>query len=274
MIRELKNIFDLVRLVDVFETKQYLIDQDNQLTAEPHRCYAVWNKESRCENCISARAFAKRTQLMKFEFVSDETYFVISKYVELDTVPYMLEMALKVTDDTVFGACGQRSFIDTILDYNKKLYIDILTGAYNRRYYEEQIEDLTQKHPVAMLDVDNFKAINDTYGHMAGDAALQAIVEAVKAHVRNTDVLVRYGGDEFLIVFSSISREEFIQNLESVRKAVEGLTLRGYPGCHLSISIGGKYCVSDAKSAIHEADKMLYQAKSAKNCVRIEEENL
>ena len=98
---------------------------------------------------------------------------------------------------------------------------------------------------IAMLDLDQFKQINDVYGHQAGDDALRILVNAVTACVRNrNDALVRYGGDEFLLIFPHIPEHVFIKRLEQIRATVQALHMIEYPDLHLTVSIGGVYGLS------------------------------
>ena len=109
------------------------------------------------------------------------------------------------SDDSVpayIGAAGQADPAEQFFDYHHDLYHDVLTNAYNRRFFEKQLRKLVEVDAIAMLDLDQFKQINDVYGHQAGDDALRILVSAVTACVRNrNDALVRYGGDEFLLIF-------------------------------------------------------------------------
>lgn len=81
----------------------------------------------------------------------------------------------------------------------EELYKDPLTGAYNRRYYEEVVRKSTGPAGIALIDVDDFKICNDTYGHYAGDMALKTAANAIQSCIRGSDLLIRYGGDEFAI---------------------------------------------------------------------------
>ena len=270
MIRYLNQIFDLVRLVDVSLTVQMGIDETGALFQEPYQCYAVWNKRSRCDNCISAKALAQKSKLTKFEFVNDEIYHVIAMYVEVEDTPYVLEMVSHITDETLFGAYGRDEFARSITSYNKRLYIDPLTGAYNRRYYEEQLKGLYQLGAVAMVDADNFKSINDSHGHQAGDEALQAIVDAILTSVRKTDAVVRFGGDEFVLVFRELPMQVFAERLERIRSMVSRTRLPNYPDLALSVSIGGAFGPGTAEELVSRADRLLYVAKDRKNSVEIQ----
>lgn len=268
-IGQIETIFDIVRLVDASMNVQYSFDGDGTMIAEPYRCYAVWNKSRRCENCISAKALSAKAKMTKFEFVGEDIYLVKSMYVEVDNEPYILEMVTKISDETLFGAYGKNEFVKSISEYNRKLYIDPLTDAYNRRYYEEQLQGLRNVSAAAMLDVDHFKSINDSFGHQAGDLMLRTIVKKIISNIRGTDVVVRYGGDEFLIVFWNISKDAFAAVLERIRKTVHETILPDYPSVCLSVSIGGVYCQGQTADVVREADAMLYQAKETRNCVRL-----
>lgn len=270
-VNGLKRIFDIVRLVNVAEAVQYEFSEEGELIAKPYQCYAVWNKNRRCENCISAKAFARKSRMSKFEFVGGEVYHVISLYIELDGQPYMLEMVSKTDDETLFGAYGKDDFSKTITSYTKKLYTDPLTGAYNRAYYEEQLSALNGGiTAAAIFDCDYFKTINDNFGHDAGDMALKTVAETVSGLIRSSDALIRFGGDEFIVVFNHIPADAFEAKLELIREKVSQAVVEGYPDICLSISVGGVYSESHIKDFLKEADEMLYKAKKRRNCVCVE----
>ncbi len=149
------------------------------------------------------------------------------------------------------------------------LYIDSLTNVFNRRYYDEHFQGEENIQAIVMIDVDNFKHINDTYGHNVGDIVLQGIAQTVLSCVRKTDAVIRYGGDEFVIIFNSIPAEVFEQKLELIRHSVDILVMDGYPKIHMSVSIGGAYGMGITKELFKVADSMMYQAKITKNQVAI-----
>lgn len=261
-IAEQKRVFDIVRIVDVSMTKQYQINADGEFISQEYQCYAVWNKNRRCENCISAKVFASKNRLTKFEFVEQDVYFVMALYVEVEEIPYVIEMVSKITDETLFGAYGKDRFIHTIQDYNNKIYIDPLTGAYNRRYFEEQLKQLKGINAMIMLDVDCFKSINDTFGHSAGDLTLQSITKIARA---NIDSVIRWGGDEFILLFHGITKRILEEKLEDIRKAVEKISVDELPQLKTSVSMGCVY-TNHATAFFEEADKALYEAKAKRNC--------
>lgn len=153
-----------------------------------------------------------------------------------------------------------------------ELYRDPLTGIYNRRYYEEVARKTTGPAGVALMDVDDFKICNDTYGHYAGDMALKTVANAIQSCIRKSDLLIRYGGDEFLLVLSGIPSDILQAKLEQIRAAVQQATVPGYSHFRLSLSIGGTMqAITDPMdNIVRRADRLMYQAKGRKNAVMVE----
>ena len=153
-----------------------------------------------------------------------------------------------------------------------ELYRDPLTGIYNRRYYEEVARKTIGPAGVALMDVDDFKICNDTYGHYAGDMALETAANAIRSCIRNADLLIRYGGDEFLLVLPGIPSDILQAKLEQIRAAVQQATVPGYSHFRLSLSIGGTMqAITDPmENAVRRADWLMYQAKGHKNAVMVE----
>ena len=120
-----------------------------------------------------------------------------------------------------------------------------------------------------MIDVDNFKYINDNYGHDAGDIVLHSIAQTILSCVRRSDTVIRYGGDEFAVIFYQIPEEAFENKLERMRYLVEILSVKEYPQIHMSVSVGGVYGTKRAKELFKIADRMMYQSKLTKNQVNI-----
>ena len=149
------------------------------------------------------------------------------------------------------------------------LYIDSLTSVYNRRYYDEHFQDADNIQAMVVIDVDNFKHINDNYGHDIGDIVLQSIAQTVLSCVRKTDAVIRYGGDEFVIIFFSIPADIFEKKLERIRYSIDSLIIDDHPELHMSVSIGGAYGIGTTKKLFKVADNMMYQSKNTKNQVTI-----
>ena len=149
------------------------------------------------------------------------------------------------------------------------LYIDSLTSVYNRRYYDEHFQGSDNIQAMVVIDVDNFKHINDNYGHDVGDIVLQNIAQTVLSCVRKTDAVIRYGGDEFVIIFFCIPANIFEKKLERIRYSVDSLIIAGHTALHMTVSIGGVYGTGTAKGLFKAADSMMYQSKNTKNKVTI-----
>lgn len=191
------------------------------------------------------------------------------------------ELIKKVSGQTMMQRTGEEIDYDKIFSakkYNfqsqqqktwKLLYTDSLTGVYNRRYYDDYIQNAEDIQAAVMIDVDNFKHINDNYGHDAGDIVLHSIAQTILSCVRKTDAVIRYGGDEFAVIFYQIPEEVFETKLERMRYLVEILSVNEHPEIHMSISVGGAYGTKRAKELFKIADRMMYQSKRTKNQVNI-----
>lgn len=159
-------------------------------------------------------------------------------------------------------------------------YYDQLTSLPNRRYLDDQIDlkfnemsKLKTSFAVAIIDVDHFKHFNDTYGHDIGDQVLQMLAKLFKHAVRGEDFVGRWGGEEFVAVFSNISEDVLPKVLNRIRMLVETSSLRlNDQKISVTISIGGSHArrEDDANTLFKRADEMLYKAKKAgRNQVQI-----
>ena len=156
--------------------------------------------------------------------------------------------------------------------FKEELYKDPLTGAYNRRYYEEVIRTSIGPAGIALMDVDDFKICNDTYGHHAGDVALKTVASAIQSCIRSSDLLIRYGGDEFLLVLPGIPGDFLQTKLEQICTAAQMASVPGYPHFRVSLSIGGtiQSITDPVERIVRRADWLMYQAKCRKNAVMVE----
>jgi diguanylate cyclase (GGDEF)-like protein len=152
---------------------------------------------------------------------------------------------------------------------------DMLTGLDNRRVFEERIGamlETARRHnrpiTVASMDLDHFKQINDTLGHAAGDTALQMVAKALTGMVRNSDLLVRMGGDEFVLVLPDTGIDAARLLAERLCGAVDGLALNAGDGSRLGVSIGlVQWSPEMSKDEwLQRADEVLYQAKKTGRC--------
>lgn len=267
-ISKLTQVFDVVRLVDITDNEIVRSgckpgNEEMINACRGNKCYAIWGKTQRCKNCVSSKAFEKRGQVSKLEFADDSIFQIISKYVEISGKPYVLEMIYKDNDGVLLGAYGKTDFMDNIVNYNRQLYHDALTGAYNRRYYEEQAKSMRYIDAVAMLDANNFKDINDHYGHAAGDCLLKAVCESIKECIRSSDILIRLGGDEFVLLMSNIPEIVFYQKISEIKQKISEIKLPDYPDIKCAAAIGGVYGIQPIENALTEADRLMYLDKNA-----------
>lgn len=239
------------------------------------QCYDFWENGKPCENCISAQTLKDKQQHTKLEFLETNIYQVFSRYVEVDGTPCVMECIQKLDYDSLVDAHGKEKLIRTLSQYHTKLYQDVLTGAYNRRYFEDKLRHMQMTAGVAIIDLDDFKVYNDTCGHDAGDAVLETLVQTIQGAVRGNDILIRYGGDEFLLLMPDIQKHTFFQMLHEILRKINAASVPDYPSIHLSVSIGGTFCENASlEDAIHRADALMYQAKNKKNMVVTSETEL
>ena len=269
MIKELSKVFDVVRLLDEETLETGNIKDVTDAEGFPCKCYSFWKKGDNCKNCTSRDAFRKKNEQLKLEYLDSNIYQVISKYVEIDGKPYVMELINQMNADAVMDEDGRNELIKQLSGYNRELYTDALTGIYNRRYYEERIRNSNMSAGVAMIDLDDFKIYNDTFGHDAGDLALTTVVGIIKDNIRRTDMLIRMGGDEFLLVMPDIGEQAFADKLNQIQGKIHSSKVPGYSQLRLSVSIGGVLSGSGStvERAIRKADQFMYQAKTCKNMV-------
>ncbi len=272
MIAQMEKIFTVVRILD--KDRLHKLDVRNgELHSEDCKCYSFWEKGKNCENCVAQRALAMKGQCTKLEFIGLEMYQVIAKYLEVDGVPCVVEMISCLDDETLLDAEGREVLIKKFAHYRRELYADALTGSYNRRYFEDRLKEQRMDAGIAMIDLDDLKTYNDTYGHMAGDKVLMTVAEAIISCIRKTDRLVRYGGDEFLLVMPGIGLEAFIAKLHQIQDVVRNTSVEGCPQLKLSVSIGGALTNGETVGkAMYRADEYMYQAKTSKNTIVTEKD--
>ena len=272
MIAQMEKIFTVVRILD--KDRLHKLDVRNgELHSEDCKCYSFWEKGKKCENCVAQRALATKGHCTKLEFIGLEMYQVIAKYLEVDGVPCVVEMISCLDDETLLDAEGREVLIKKFAHYRRELYADALTGSYNRRYFEDRLKEQRMDAGIAMIDLDDLKTYNDTYGHMAGDKVLMTVAEAIISCIRKTDRLVRYGGDEFLLVMPGIGLEAFIAKLHRIQDVVRNTSVEGCPQLKLSVSIGGALTNGETVGkAMYRADEYMYQAKTSKNTIVTEKD--
>lgn len=269
LLRDYCKVFDCVRLIDGAyasgDEKIYAVYS----SIGQAECEHVVGKIESCKNCVVKRAFESKSSATKLELYGDKIFQSTAVYAEIDGKPYVIELIKKFTDDlTSEDVPEHESMLGHIESYYEKIYTDVLTGCYNRRYFEEKLRDVPMKAGVALLDIDDFKLYNDVYGHDVGDEVLKIIAGEIKDSIRSTDKLIRYGGDEFLLIMPDIKQRVFFDELYRVKARVGGIEFANYSGIKLSVSVGGVMSEGRTMSeAVSMADIFMYKAKKEKNVV-------
>ena len=260
LLKDLSRVFEVVRLVDPKTNENLELDKDGKVITTPIHCYEIWGRNEPCENCISSRSLEGKEWVTKLEMRDRQMYFVLSKHINVNGRTCTLEIASH-EDEAECTRCGGDNDAPTRSSF-MNFYRDTLTGTYTRLYLESFQSNLESADAVAIVDVDLFKQINDTYGHPVGDEALKTIANTIQSGIRGSDTLIRYGGDEFLLIFSKIGEEVFYERLKQLRRAVQETKLPDYPEVKLDVSLGGVYRVHPLSEAIRQADLRMYENKA------------
>ena len=211
------------------------------------------------QNRMTGEQAEKRMELLKEMF---------ARYAEIDGGPYIMEMMKQLNEDTLLDSEDCEKLMGRLTIYNEKLYRDALTGAYNRRFYEDEVRGMKERAGVAVIDLDDFKLYNDTYGHHAGDMVLGTVADIIRNFIRKSDMLIRYGGDEFLLILPGIRPDAFSSKLQLIQERIHAASVPGYHHLQISVSIGGvMFDGGDISEALSRADTLMYQAKVQKNMV-------
>ena len=271
-----KTVFDGARLLDMHALQLIGKGLGSYSLTESEQKFDFWEKEHPCNNdsCIVLQALRDKDVHTKLEFIGSQLYEVTARYMEVEGEPYVLELVKRMDDNYMIDENQREKLLRHFGGYHEQLYKDALTGAYNRRYFEEKIRKSTVSAGVAMIDLDDFKLYNDSFGHDTGDVVLITFVNIIKNCTRKTDMLIRYGGDEVLLIMPGIKEENFKNKLLQILEEVHRADVPGHGGLRLSASIGGVLSNGSViEDAIGRADKLMYQAKNRKNMV-VTEDNL
>ncbi len=240
-IMRLKNIFPIVRLLDA-----------NQIENEVN-CL-LCGDETPCMRKVCGELLRSHGAEQRMLQLGNEQHKVSARYVEVDNEPRIILYA------------AHMEHADRV-DRNE-LYVDVLSGLYNRRYYEDEIKRERLYAGVALIDLDDFKLVNDSLGHHAGDLALRAAAQTMLRCIRETDILIRYGGDEFVLVIPNIDSATFTRRLNTLSEAIAQTSVPGNDQAYLSTSIGGVLANGrTVEEAVKQADRLMYLAKQKSNSV-------
>lgn len=266
-IQCLRKFFSIVRLVKAAPPEGRDTADGSTLSAGDDD-----SRRSTCEFCAPQThqsTFTDKGMHLHFKVIDGKMYQIFAKPLTIEGVPYVLEMLKHIDNTDLFLAEGY----DQLMSFSQQLYIDALTGAYNRRFWEDKMKSFSGVAGIALIDLDDLKLYNDTFGHSAGDAALKALVQITKKSIRRTDKLIRYGGDEFLLIMPNVSSSIFAEKLRTIQERIHEADFPEFPGLKISASIGGAMLYNGSiEEVVSRADKLMYYAKSYKNTVAMDEE--
>lgn len=272
-----QDMYSYIRIVEPMEKIAHSEFQEGKsLKVSKDTCYGFWNSSTPCENCVSMRALNSKRSATKVE-VKDDTAFLIQAYpVLLEDQEFVVEIIKEISDNDIFFLDTHQdvNIRDSLKTMNAKLITDELTKVYNRRYLEERLpSDLyrakleSKSITVVMADIDHFKAVNDTYGHIAGDYVLQKFAEIAKSSIRESvDFMVRYGGEEFVIILHNCDKDTSFAIIENIRHKVEENTF-DFDSQEIKITCSfGLHVIDESTFTLHDlirkADQCLYVAKN------------
>lgn len=202
-----------------------------------------------------------------------EKFDILNKLPDDLSIKYDLEDCC-VTVDKVIIAGDTYYFVTAVSGHPKcencsKVLIDTITGLYNRNYWEQITSGATfrtgtQNFSLILIDIDNLKEINDTYGHMAGDKAIETVGQAIKKSIRKEDAGLRYGGDEFIILLFNQDEEAADKVIERIRREIKKLTAKQEMDIQISTGVAHYDCLKNVGNIIKIADKNLYKEKRLK----------
>lgn len=225
---------------------------------------------------VCRAALAGKAVLSKLVFSDTEIYQITARYITADGKPYIIGMvkSIDLSDSLVLDGENHSGFAGKLASYHENMYKDILTNVYNRRYYEEQLKSNRMSAGVAVIDLDGFDLYNSTYGHDTGDLVLAAVAETIEDCISPDDTLIRYGGDEFLLIIPDANDEAFTGILENIRERVKTANVPNYSWIHITASIGG--LISDGETlgnSVLAAENLILRAKNRKGIVLTDKSN-
>lgn len=201
LLQYLQISYDLVRYVDPITNKVIHIEKDGKMWESETACSDIWNCLEKCSNCISRLSMQTKKRMTKLEVAGDDPYQVVSMYVEIDGKPCCLEMASRIDGDFMPDGYSKDEILSSVRIHKEKVYIDPVTGVYNKRYYVEKLSKMDNAAALMFADIKNFKRINENFGHQAGDDVLRQVAGVLRDAAAGKGDVLRYSGDDFVTVF-------------------------------------------------------------------------
>lgn len=239
LLQYLQISYDLVRYVDPITNKVIHIEKDGKMWESETACSDIWNCLEKCSNCISRLSMQTRKRMTKLEVAGDDPYQVVSMYVEIDGKPCCLEMASRLDGDFMPDGYSRDEILSSVRIHKEKVYIDPVTGVYNKRYYVEKLSKMDNAAALMFADIKNFKRINENFGHQAGDDVLRQVAGVLRDVAAGKGDVLRYSGDDFVTVFFKVTEEELSEIQKEMCRRVEALRFPELPGVQLKLVTAG-----------------------------------
>ncbi len=239
LLQYLQISYDLVRYVDPTTNKVIHIEKDGKMWESETTCSDIWNCLEKCSNCISRLSMQTRKRMTKLEVAGDDPYQVVSMYVEIDGKPCCLEMASRIDGDFMPDGYSKDEILSSVRIHKEKIYIDPVTGVYNKRYYVEKLSKMDNAAALMFADIKNFKRINENFGHQAGDDVLRQVAGVLRDVAAGKGDVLRYSGDDFVTVFFKAAEEELSEIQKEMCRRVEALRFPELPGVQLKLVTAG-----------------------------------
>ena len=239
LLQYLQISYDLVRYVDPITNKVIHIEKDGKMWESETACSDIWNCLEKCSNCISRLSMQTRKRMTKLEVAGDDPYQVVSMYVEIDGKPCCLEMATRIDGEFMPDGYSKDEILSSVRIHKEKVYIDPVTGVYNKRYYVEKLSKMDNAAALMFADIKNFKRINENFGHQAGDDVLRQVAGVLRDAAAGKGDVLRYSGDDFVTVFFKVTEEELSEIQKEMCRRVEALRFPELPGVQLKLVTAG-----------------------------------
>ena len=239
LLQYLQIPYDLVRYVDPITNKVIHIEKDGKMWESETACSDIWNCLEKCSNCISRLSMQTGKRMTKLEVAGEDPYQVVSMYVEIDRKPCCLEMASRIDGDFMPDGYSKDEILSSVRIHKEKVYIDPVTGVYNKRYYVEKLSKMDNAAALMFADIKNFKRINENFGHQAGDDVLRQVAGVLRDAAAGKGDVLRYSGDDFVTVFFKATEEELSEIQKEMCRRVEALRFPELPGVQLKLVTAG-----------------------------------
>ncbi|PKM50761.1 MAG: GGDEF domain-containing protein [Firmicutes bacterium HGW-Firmicutes-7] len=275
-LKFIEKTYEIMRIIEPIK-KKVLHYQESKIIETNLICHHFWKKDQACDNCVSLRAYTENEVFIKIEYNADKIYMVTAIPLVLSDTSIVVELIKDVSKNMLVVKKDGEIEVDVhsvITNTNNLLLKDHLTNVFNRRFIDERLQvdiinNSIKKETLSLImaDIDFFKNINDTYGHIAGDCILKEIAsELVSCTREGKDWVARYGGEEFLICLPNTDKNSATEVAERMRTKIEKRVFEyDEKKIALTTSFGVHTLDFDVSSSldtiINSVDSNLYSAK-------------